>query len=248
MLAIDTMTPPVTQQSVRDPSSMYPRLINTITTTTLRQNHSHPTTKFRLGRDPRVNTVCESNASIRRAGVVVYTWRNNRFWFCLGIDKKTRDLSDFGGGRKRYESPIECAYREFTEETCGVFSECVPSINTLRDSFVLVGRTNIVCWVYVKPEWIDRAEAMFSTLRGSNHFQHRRHLEHLGVKWLIEDHFWIYAFGSRRYCMWSFLQDFLRSNTTSLELKVYLTTMIVTTSRVVDTSHISTIGEGITGS
>ena len=64
---------------------------------------------------------------IPRAGVVFYTFIDNELHMCFGRDKKTGDLTDFGGGRSKYENPITCAVREGNEESRFVFSKIDPS-------------------------------------------------------------------------------------------------------------------------
>ena len=59
--------------------------------------------------------------AIRRAGVIPYTFVNNQIMFCFGVDIPSGDLTDFGGGRRRNESILTCANREFMEESLGVF-------------------------------------------------------------------------------------------------------------------------------
>jgi len=59
-----------------------------------------------------------------RGGVIPYFRHNGQIYFCLGIDSRTRELTDFGGGLELQDSGfIECAKREFTEETLGIFGE-----------------------------------------------------------------------------------------------------------------------------
>lgn len=62
--------------------------------------------------------------NIKRAGVIPYTVINGHVHFCLGVDFKTKELTDFGGGiRDSDESPLHGALREFREESNGVFGE-----------------------------------------------------------------------------------------------------------------------------
>jgi hypothetical protein len=60
----------------------------------------------------------------RRAGIIPFTVHpvTNKMWFCLSRDSKTKELGDFGGGVKCYETPIKGAIREFNEETLGSFN------------------------------------------------------------------------------------------------------------------------------
>lgn len=64
----------------------------------------------------------------KRAGVIVYTHHKGTTYFCLGLDSKTHDLTDFGGSvMLKHETAVEGALREFDEETLSVFERIVPS-------------------------------------------------------------------------------------------------------------------------
>ena len=64
-----------------------------------------------------------SKTYTRRAAVMPYTFdKDNRLLFLVGKDKNSGDITDFGGGRKKYEYSLNAAIREFNEETSGVFS------------------------------------------------------------------------------------------------------------------------------
>lgn len=59
-----------------------------------------------------------------RGGVIPYTLYNGQIYFCLGKDRQSGDLTDFGGGIKKYEGRVSGALREFREESLNVFSQC----------------------------------------------------------------------------------------------------------------------------
>lgn len=66
-----------------------------------------------------------------RAGVIVYVEIPNankpQLFFCLGLDQRTGDITDFGGGvTKKDPTALHAALREFHEETLGIFTEHVP--------------------------------------------------------------------------------------------------------------------------
>lgn len=56
-----------------------------------------------------------------RAGAIIYTKDRDKTYFCLGVDTQSGDLTDFGGGVKRYETVIEGGLRELKEESEGIF-------------------------------------------------------------------------------------------------------------------------------
>ena len=73
----------------------------------------------------------------KRGGVIVYTNHNNKFQFALGLDRKSEELTDFGGGI-RYSTDQVAYYgalRELKEESLGVFGDISQSV--LQDAIVL---------------------------------------------------------------------------------------------------------------
>lgn len=58
-----------------------------------------------------------------RAAVIPYTVDRGTLKTLLARDKKTKELSDFGGGVKKHECALNAAIREFKEESCEVFED-----------------------------------------------------------------------------------------------------------------------------
>lgn len=63
--------------------------------------------------------------NIPRAGIVFYSFINDELHICFGRDKKTGELTDFGGTRieRTGESSVRCAVREGNEESRFAFSK-----------------------------------------------------------------------------------------------------------------------------
>lgn len=57
-----------------------------------------------------------------RAAIVPYCVINGTVHFVFGIDSKYGDITDLGGGVRKYESAVTGAMREFTEESHNVFA------------------------------------------------------------------------------------------------------------------------------
>lgn len=74
-----------------------------------------------------------------RAGVIPFCFKNNVLWFCFGVDKRTGELTDFGGGTKKWETPLEGAARELFEESSGLFNEYSnrPELNPLNSTICI---------------------------------------------------------------------------------------------------------------
>ena len=61
-----------------------------------------------------------------RSGAILYTHQEGKTYFCMGIDSKYEDLTDFAGGVKKEEGVIEGGLRELDEESQGVFGTFTP--------------------------------------------------------------------------------------------------------------------------
>lgn len=57
-----------------------------------------------------------------RCGVIPYNiLPDNTILFGLGLDSKSKELTDFGGHSLPYENAVTAALREFNEESLGIF-------------------------------------------------------------------------------------------------------------------------------
>lgn len=80
----------------------------------------------------------------KRGGVILYTLVDGIIYIGLGVDAPTHDLTDFAGSieRRKNESAIEGALREFNEETLKIFQgitrQAVSECLTLFDKNDLV--------------------------------------------------------------------------------------------------------------
>jgi hypothetical protein len=79
----------------------------------------------------RLSRVCQLDMkdpvirNIPRGGVIFYTFIDDELHMCFGRDRRSSDLTDFGGCRieKINETPVRCAVREGNEESRCAFSE-----------------------------------------------------------------------------------------------------------------------------
>ncbi len=164
----------------------------------------------------------EKQNGITRAGVIPFTVRDNLIHFLLGIDRRTRELTDFGGGVKSTETIIGGAYRELGEESCELFGSFVTE-DQLYSSLALINRegTTAIFFLRVAPEWLDIAEQEFSN-KQKNLTEYRKHNELIGIKWVNQDSFKFIAFNRRSQCMWKRIQNIFYWNTTWNELQLTL--------------------------
>lgn len=60
----------------------------------------------------------------RRSAILPYSIdKEGELRFLFGIDRESGDITDIGGGIKKYETYLSAATREFSEETNGVFGK-----------------------------------------------------------------------------------------------------------------------------
>jgi hypothetical protein len=88
--------------------------------------------KHKIAFDMIITNIAKTlhNAHSKRASVLPYTLINGELWVLLAIHYQSGEITDLGGGVKRSESDIEAAFREFTEETNGIF---LTEINCVKD-------------------------------------------------------------------------------------------------------------------
>ena len=58
-----------------------------------------------------------------RCGAIIYTQYKGKTYFWLGVDSSYGDLTDFSGGIKKDETPIQGGLRELKEESQNVFGD-----------------------------------------------------------------------------------------------------------------------------
>jgi hypothetical protein len=118
-----------------------------------------------------------------RAGVIPYTIHEGRKYFCLGIDFKYGTLTDFGGGKKKYETFTRAACRELYEESLGIF-KISPRI-LYEHSTAIYDKNMIVLFINVK---ISSFQDIVQTF--NNRFSQVTYSENSGIIWLDETIFY----------------------------------------------------------
>lgn len=85
----------------------------------------------------------------QRAGVIIYTVVNGSIYFGLGLDSRTHDLTDFGGGvvYKIDKHAINGALREFEEETLSIFDPI--QFEDIIDCPVIYDNRNLIIFVHL---------------------------------------------------------------------------------------------------
>lgn len=157
-----------------------------------------------------------------RCGVIPVTIVGGKLYFQIGKYKSTsiKEFTDFGGGVKKGESALRGGFREFTEETKGIFS----SIN-IDNALALVDanadpfpkkeykfKNNMaIIFVPVSNKWIERSNQEFKSRGG--------HSEISELCWVDEKNFDLLVheklFSYDGYTFWYRIRSFLRQGWTN---------------------------------
>lgn len=82
-----------------------------------------------------------------RAGIIPYTIFNGKVYFGFGIDTRTSELTDFGGGvQKQDKTPINTAIREFREESLGIFDPLW--LDDLNGQYLIYSKKMLIIFLY----------------------------------------------------------------------------------------------------
>jgi ADP-ribose pyrophosphatase YjhB (NUDIX family) len=121
--------------------------------------------------------------SFIRAGIIPYTIKNNELFFLLARDRKTLELTDFGGGIKKNETLFSAAIRELNEESCCIFQNIITP-DTLSTSIAITNHsfTHVIFFVEVSNTWLLTANKFFRNSISS--FQQKEFLENVSILWI----------------------------------------------------------------
>lgn len=116
-----------------------------------------------------------------RAGVIPLYYDDIKWYYCLGVDRKSQNLTDFGGCVEQGETAIDAALRELKEESLGLFDFIDASKIIEESSFAIYNDTSVVFFVLVDVDPNDIVRRF------------RRHLydesENSDLVWVDEDEF-----------------------------------------------------------
>jgi hypothetical protein len=149
----------------------------------------------------------------RRAGVIIYTVVGESTYFGVGLDSRTHDLTDFGGGvcYKTDHNVIKGALREFDEETLSIFEPI--TLEKIKHCPTIYDNNNLIVFIHMQidPDTVSQRfnEKYTRVIEMRKCGSHRRHRdpEVCGITWLTWEEF--------RYCikengiMFSRVQKFL---------------------------------------
>lgn len=97
--------------------------------------------------------------------VATYTDANggDQLYFAFGVDEKTGDLTDFGGGVKSTEATTSSAWREFEEESLNTLTGCVHPFSENKGHVVVYDRFMAILFLRCcESETYDTIRARFA--------------------------------------------------------------------------------------
>lgn len=113
-----------------------------------------------------------------RAAVVPYVIKNGEIFFLLGQDHQSGDITDLGGGVKKYESTLAAALREFEEESDEILGRLHP--NDFVCSVALLDGQMGALFIPLSEKWYTDAPKLFEDRK-----KHQRKKTHSEIDHLI---------------------------------------------------------------
>ena len=121
------------------------------------------------------NINIERNGPVR-SGVIIYTRKNNKTFFCLGVDADSKDLTDFGGGVTKDETVVEGGLRELKEESQGIFGTI--SVEEIENTISFSSYNMAIIFIPKDVDMDKMANDFNSIIEKTENF------EVSGIKWL----------------------------------------------------------------
>lgn len=134
-----------------------------------------------------LGTDIKNKKTFIRGGIIPYSIWNNKYYFLLAEDRKTKELSDFGGGIKQPETCFEGTIREFNEETCDIFRK-LNLRGLLEHSRCIVNPkfTHAIFFMHIPNKWLKISNTLFHNSL-SKEFR-EDYLENSNIHWInLED-------------------------------------------------------------
>lgn len=166
-----------------------------------------------------LNTLSIKN---KRSGVIIYTFFEGRLYFLLAVDRRTREYTDFGGGCKNSENLLQGAWREFQEESCGIFKMFDEKCLETSIAVTNFDRNSAIFFVEAPAALLDIAPPLFKYAVNKvdpQILKNKKNMENIAVEWIIDEDFQNLAFGTSPL-MWNRLQKFFKKNFKYDDLKL----------------------------
>jgi 8-oxo-dGTP pyrophosphatase MutT (NUDIX family) len=130
-----------------------------------------------------------------RCGMIPYLHVNGRLHLCFGKDRRTGDLTDFGGGKMVSETIVQAALREGYEESRCVFQQAkledIMSSTCLfnRRMFIILIDSQLFFPALSPTEILEKSCEFFDeeTFLSSQHASKKQYMEMESIIWIPED-------------------------------------------------------------
>ena len=148
---------------------------------------------------------------IIRSGIIPFSFYRNDIWVLLSEDSKYGEKGDFGGGRKRTETPYQAAQREAREESSGLL--CIGPEDS-QPKFSISYRTAMIYFVPYTFDTLVRTRDTFNKSSGNKEV---KSLHIMLLKDILNDE-------SNSNNVWPFIKRLLRENRGILNRERFVST------------------------
>lgn len=141
-----------------------------------------------------------------RAGVIPYTLdKDGNIYFLFGVDYRSGDITDFGGSAKRLETAFQTAFREFQEESKGIFPEKLYIFESFPNATVLTDKKKMtIVFIPIDTQWIKKATKSYYKKRKESKYN-----ELYNIRWVCKQDF-LKMLEDHDGRMWFKVKDFLK--------------------------------------
>jgi len=103
-----------------------------------------------------------------RASVMPYIVMDKEIYFLLARDKRSGDLTDIGGGVKKFECSLLGCIREFKEETSGIYGKLYDNYNNFEMDVAVYNSKMSVLFVSLSKTFFEDTKNLFEKHKAEN--------------------------------------------------------------------------------
>lgn len=154
-----------------------------------------------------------------RSGVIPYIYEGGKLYFLLGVDRKTNELTDLGGGVKKGENSLSAAIREFKEESRSSFNKKYYRANTYALAPAVHDKDHKMSVIFlpVHTRWFLMAPVIFKEIQTK-----KKTDELVDIRWYQLEEFMSILFDPRNKLMWKMVQKFFITNIPEYERETFI--------------------------